>query len=682
MGNQNLVSRLTRFSPPRRTLTGALPARLLPFLALLALAAGLLLLSPADSTHAEDAASVGNAITTTDGVAGQAAGACAPAVIADGVTSGSWAPGCQSQHTVTDQHPNVGYARYYTFTLAQQSQVTIDLESSVDTYLYLRAGNARSGTFLHENDDVVTGTDLNSRISESLAAGTYTIEATTYAADAAGTFTLTLSRSAGAGACAPAVIADGVTSGSWAPGCQSQHTVTDQHPNVGYARYYTFTLGQQSQVTIDLESSVDTYLYLRAGNARSGTFLHENDDVVTGTDLNSRISESLAAGTYTIEATTYAADAAGTFTLTLSRSAGAGAGACAPVVIADGVTSGSWAPGCQSQHTVTDQHPNVGYARYYTFTLGQQSQVTIDLESSVDTYLYLRAGNARSGTFLHENDDVVTGTDLNSRISESLAAGTYTIEATTYAADAAGTFTLTVSGLSGAGTGAGAPAVIADAGAVPSTPSTPAAPAPGVARQARVPGAPHAASRTGNDHNPVFTVTSPKAGGTVHILLDRAHCGTNAAFVRGNDFREAAVTDSTRPYTVDIRLLGHVIPGVRYQRDYHFYVVHVDENSIVSPCSARITYTYDATPPAAPANFNVQRGPGSGHILGSTTSLTENFATLTWDNPNDPGIVKYQYRYECRPAGNGLPRQGLDGHPRQRPQHHLPHRKGPGAPPA
>ena len=45
-----------------------------------------------------------------------------------------------------------------------------------------------------------------------------------------------------------------------------------------------------------------------------------------------------------------------------------------------------------------------GYACYYVFTLEQESQVTIDLESDVDPYLYLREGEARSGEVLDEND--------------------------------------------------------------------------------------------------------------------------------------------------------------------------------------------------------------------------------------------------------------------------------------
>ena len=111
--------------------------------------------------------------------------------------------------------------------------------------------------------------------------------------------------------------------------------------------------------------------------------------------------------------------------------------------IAEGglVASGQWSKDCQSQ--VQDR----GYARYYGFTLAESSDVTIDLESSVDTYLYLREGEAKSGAVLYENDDIKSG-DTNSRISKTLEAGIYTIEATTYDTDEIGSFILTVSGLS------------------------------------------------------------------------------------------------------------------------------------------------------------------------------------------------------------------------------------------
>ena len=346
--------------------------------------------------------------------------------------AGAWADDCQSEVS------GRGYARYYTFALAQDTEVTINLTSSVDTYLYLREDDATSGTALHDNDDIESG-NRNSRIVATLSAGTYTIEATTHAADTTGNFTLNVSgggQTPVATGCTPRSLtlpASGVL-GSWADDCQSQVS------GRGYARYYTFTLTSDVQATIDLSSSVDTYLYLREDDATSGTSLHSNDDIESG-NLNSRIVATLSAGTYTVEATTYAEDTTGNFTLNVS---GGGqtpvAAGCTPTSLtlpASGVP-GSWADDCQSQVS------GRGYARYYTFTLTSDGQVTIDLTSSVDTYLYLRGDDATSGTSLHSNDDIESG-NLNSRIVANLETGTYTIEATTYAQATTGSFTLSVS---------------------------------------------------------------------------------------------------------------------------------------------------------------------------------------------------------------------------------------------
>ena len=185
---------------------------------------------------------------------------------------------------------------------------------------------------------------------------------------------------------------------------------------------------------------MDTYLYLREDDATSGTALHDNDDIESG-NLNSQIVATLSAGTYTIEATTYNEETTGNFTLNVS---GGGqtpvAAGCTPTSLtlpASGV-SGSWADDCQSQVS------GRGYARYYTFTLTSDGQVTIDLTSSVDTYLYLRGDDATSGTSLHSNDDIESG-NLNSRIVANLETGTYIIEATTYAEATTGSFALSVS---------------------------------------------------------------------------------------------------------------------------------------------------------------------------------------------------------------------------------------------
>ena len=440
-----------------------------------------------------DAAKTGTFTLTVSGLAGTTTGpgpgpgadTCGEDITTDGTVNGTWAADCRSQHAVSSQHPNIGYARYYSIELAQESEVTITLESDVDTYLYLREGDARSGTARHSNDDhgnAGLGRTTDSQIKETLPAGDYTIEATTYVAATAGSFTLTVSGLAGtttgpgpgpgADTCGESIDADGTVNGTWAAGCQSAES------GRGYARYYSFTTDEARDVTITVKSDVDAYLYLRSGD-RTGSVTGENDDhgtlkntvaCASAAGLGDRDScityPGLPAGDYTIEATTYATATAGSFTLTVSGLAGTttgpgpgpGADTCGDSIDADGTVSGTWAAGCQSQHAVSSKHPNIGYARYYSIELAQESEVTITLESEVDTYLYLREGDARSGGFLHENDDhdnAGLSKTTDSQIKQTLPAGKYTIEATTYVAATAGSFTLTVSGLSGTTAGPG-----------------------------------------------------------------------------------------------------------------------------------------------------------------------------------------------------------------------------------
>ena len=394
-------------------------------------------------------AGVGEQTKVLAGVAAQRVDdMCGESITSDGTASGEWAEGCDSTQR------SGSYARFYSFTLAAESEVTITLEltsGEADTYLYLREGNARSGDFLHENDD--DGSTARSQITATLEAGSYTIEATTYDAGETGGFTIT-SSGIGEGPTTPApepsdscvqdLSGDGTTSGEWAEGCDSTQR------SGSYARFYTFTLAAESEVTITLtrtSGEADTYLYLRQGSAQSGEFLYENDDH-DGTG-ESQITETLEAGSYTIEATTYDAGETGGFTVTISGIGEAPttpspepSDSCVQDLTSDGTTSGEWAEGCDSQVS------GRGYARYYTFTLAAESEVTITLtrtSGEADTYLYLRQGSAQSGEFLYENDD--HGGTGESQITATLDAGSYTIEATTYDAGQTGSFTVTISGI-------------------------------------------------------------------------------------------------------------------------------------------------------------------------------------------------------------------------------------------
>ncbi len=112
--------------------------------------------------------------------------------------------------------------------------------------------------------------------------------------------------------------------GSWTGACAAAH-----RPG-SFARYVTFTLGEPTEVRIDLESAVDTYLVLLDGDSPDGAVLEENDNAGEG-ETDARIATALAPGTYTIEATTSEAGTTGDFTLVLL---GEGDGPC----IADGTT--------------------------------------------------------------------------------------------------------------------------------------------------------------------------------------------------------------------------------------------------------------------------------------------------------------------------------------------------------
>ena len=107
-----------------------------------------------------------------------------------------------------------------------------------------------------------------------------------------------------------------------------------------------------------------------------------------------------------------------------------------------GWLTGAWNSDCLSDKTPPTAKTGTRYARFYTFTLGAPSSVTVNITSDdvASAYLYLLNRRGADGSVVNRND---------SRIDEILQPGTYTIEVTTYALETGGNFTLTfgVSGL-------------------------------------------------------------------------------------------------------------------------------------------------------------------------------------------------------------------------------------------
>ena len=245
--------------------------------------------------------------------------------------TGEWTDGCDSANR------NGSYARFYTFTIEDDAEVAIDLTSDEDTYLFLLEGAGRDGTVEAENDDAASG-NLNSLITTTLTAGTYTVEATTYNPAITGEFALAIAVGTSSETSTPppadpapepepepapadgcvvdlgTLTGDVVREGEWTGDCASVSR------NGRFARFYTFNLEDEADLQVDLTSEEDTYLFLLVGGGRDGTAREENDDVdLANSDLNSRITPTLEAGTYTVEATTYESAATGQFTLTISK---------------------------------------------------------------------------------------------------------------------------------------------------------------------------------------------------------------------------------------------------------------------------------------------------------------------------------------------------------------------------
>jgi len=86
--------------------------------------------------------------------------------------------------------------------------------------------------------------------------------------------------------------------------------------------------------------------------------------------------------------------------------------------------------------------PGNYYAQYYTLTILAEAMVTLELKSEEqDSYLYLMKGTGKAGKVIAEHEEPLAN---DSRIEIKLEPGDYTIEATTYYAEKAGRFTLTV----------------------------------------------------------------------------------------------------------------------------------------------------------------------------------------------------------------------------------------------
>ncbi len=106
--------------------------------------------------------------------------------IQPGTTNGAWTTACVTANAPDN---NTYYAKFYTFTLATRSNVSITLSAANSTYLYLLSGAGTGGNIAHQAGATPSPTNT---LTATLQPGSYTIEATTYNPNVTGDFTLQL----------------------------------------------------------------------------------------------------------------------------------------------------------------------------------------------------------------------------------------------------------------------------------------------------------------------------------------------------------------------------------------------------------------------------------------------------------------------------------------------------------
>jgi hypothetical protein len=328
------------------------------------------------------------------------------------------------------------YHDRYTFTAEAGTQYVVEMTSStLDSYINVVDA---SGALVAANDD--GGIGVNSRlVFTPPEPGVYTIHATSFYYEETGSYTVSLNAGA---ACTAAVTPIGA--GETASGALTSSDCFGPLRPFSYYDQYTFEGVEGTAYTIDMAGAFDTFLYLV--DATGGLVAFDDDG---GPGLDARISVVLpASGAYTIHATSWAGGVTGPYTVSLAEGGGGGGEPCAdkatPIALDQMIEAdldGNECPSVSRPWALRDP---------YTFEAQEGTTYAIAMTSDeVDTYVVLLDA---SGQVVGEDDD--GGVGLNSRlVFEAPADGVYTIEATTFAPDETGAYTLSLALDDGGGGG-------------------------------------------------------------------------------------------------------------------------------------------------------------------------------------------------------------------------------------
>ena len=334
---------------------------------------------------------------------------------------------------------NSSFFDAYTFSGTAGQQVSINLSSlQFDTYLYLlQPGETAIGGGTIQDDDGGGGT--NSRIAVTLASsGTYTIIATSFVSGATGAYSLTLDDVT---PCAPAVtpitpVSGGTTTVTGSLSTSDCHDLADK----SYYDVYSFNATAGQQVSIRMDGSFDTFLFL---DAPDGAELARDDNGGGGTaariPAGSGVARLPQTGTYRIIANAAAPNVTGSYTLSLTLDASP----CpsAPINFGETKSGALAATDCRLP-------ADSSFIDVYTFSGAAGQPISVAMSSTaLDAYLFLLTP---SGSVLAEDDNGAGTTDARIPAGSGTITlpsnGVYTIYANSSLAGETGAYTLTLNG--------------------------------------------------------------------------------------------------------------------------------------------------------------------------------------------------------------------------------------------
>ena len=201
--------------------------------------------------------------------------------------------------------------------------------------------------------------------------------------------------------------------------------------------FFRINVPGSGTLTVNTTGSTDTYGHLLDGNGRQ---LAENDDAGGALGRNFRISRSVSAGTYYVRVRHYSSSGTGAYTLVVAFSGTPPPPPPPPPSGDDHGDSIQRATPVGPNSTTAGRINPAGDNDFFRINVPGSGTLTVNTTGSTDTYGYLLDGNGRQ---LAENDDI-SSTNRNFRISRSVSAGTYYVRVRHYSSGGTGAYSLVV----------------------------------------------------------------------------------------------------------------------------------------------------------------------------------------------------------------------------------------------